>query len=1402
VSITAPAAGSTVSGTVVVSASASDNGTLAGVQFRLDGANLGAEDTSAPYSVSWDTTTASNASHSLTAVARDAAGNTTTSAAVSVTVNNTAPSGLVAGYGFDEGAGTTAADVSGNNNTGTLAGPTWSAAGRFGNAVSFDGINDWITVGDANSLDLTTGMTLEAWVRPTAAGNWSTVLLKEQASNYAYGIYANTGTNRPSGNAVTGGADHDVRGTAALALNTWTHVAFTYSGSSLSLYVNGTQVATQAATGSIATSTGVVRIGGNSIWGEYFAGLIDEVRIYNRSLTAGEIQTDMNRSVVAGDTQAPTAPGTLTANGVIGQAVLNWGPASDNTAVARYHVHRSTTAGFTPSAANRIAQPTGTGYTDGGLASGTYYYKVTAEDPSGNVGPASNEASAAVTADTQPPGAPGSLSATGSAGAVALTWGAATDNVAVLRYNVHRSTTSGFTPSAANRIAQPTGTTYDDTPLNAGTYYYRVTAEDTSGNVGAASSQASAVVTQPPIVGLVAAYGFDEGSGTITADSSGRGNGGTLNGGPTWAIGRHGRALSFDGLNDMVTVADSATLDLTTGMTLEAWVYPTALDDWHTVLFKEQTGNLVYGLYANDRDKANPQGQAFVGGIARLVDGPSQLGVNTWMHLAATYDGSALRLYVNGSQVASTTLTGSIATSSGALRIGGNSVFAEWFRGRLDDVMVYNRALSASELQADMNRSAAPDTAPPTVTAATPAAGTTQATVDTAPTVTFSEAMDATTIDETTFELRTAGGALVPATVIYNPTTATATLTPTGALANGASYTARVLGGAAGAAVKDSSANGMAADYTWTFTVEAASPPVLLLRSSGNPFSAYPAEILRAEGLNDFSSLDLAFLTPALLTGYDVVVLGDVSLTSVQVTTLSNWVSAGGNLIALSPDKQLAGLLGLTDVGTTLSNAYLRVDTTSAPGAGIVGETIQYHGAADRYTLAGAQAVATLYSSATTATSNPAVTLRSVGSNGGQAAAFTFDLARSIAYQRQGNPAWAGQNRDGVLNIRPNDLFFGNAVGDSQPDWVNVSKIAIPQADEQQRLLVNLIETMNADRKPLPRFWYFPRGLKAAVVLTGDDHANGGTAGRFDQYTALGPAGCVVANWECVRATSYIYPETPLTNAQAAAYTAAGFELGLHPQNGTCHEWTVSELRAFYTQQLEAYTAKYTSIPPPVSNRTHCVAWSDWLSMATTEEEKGVRLDTNYYHYPNTWIGNAPGFMTGSGFPMRMVDPGGNMIGVYQANTFMTDESGQSYPATADALLDKALGPEGYYGFFTTNFHTDYVTTAESDATIASARARGVPLISAKQLLDWTEARRAARFTNQAWSNGQLTFSIADPVGTNGLQAMLPVARTGTGTLVALTLGGTPVAFTMANVKGIEYALFPAVPGAYVATYS
>ena len=214
--------------------------------------------------------------------------------AFSVATGNT--SGLVAAYGFNEGTGTTAGDSSGNGLTGTLSGPTWIATGRFGGALSFDGVNDLVTVPDANALHLTTAMTIEAWVYPTAISGWRSIVLKERSAQLAYSLYGNTDTNRPSAEIFTT-ATRDARGTAQLALNTWTHLAATYDGATLRLYRNGVQVASRAVTGAIAVSANPLRIGGNTIWGEYFGGRIDDVRIYSRVRTAAEIQTDMNTAV-------------------------------------------------------------------------------------------------------------------------------------------------------------------------------------------------------------------------------------------------------------------------------------------------------------------------------------------------------------------------------------------------------------------------------------------------------------------------------------------------------------------------------------------------------------------------------------------------------------------------------------------------------------------------------------------------------------------------------------------------------------------------------------------------------------------------------------------------------------------------------------------------------------------------------------------------------------------------------------------------------------------------------------------------------------------------------------------------------------------------------------------------
>jgi WD40 repeat protein len=577
--------------------------------------------------------------------------------------------------------------------------------------------------------------------------------------------------------------------------------------------------------------------------------------------------------------------------------------------------------------------------------------------------------------------------------------------------------------------------------------------------------------------------------------------------------------------------------------------------------------------------------------------------------------------------------------------------------------------------------------------------------------------------------------------------------------------------------------------------------PILLVTSPSNSFGDYYTEILRNEGLNLFQASNISSVSSSTLANYDTVILAEMALSPAQVTMFTDWVNSGGNLIAMRPDKQLASLLGLTDTGTTLSNNYLLIDTSKAPGNGLVNQTIQFHGTADRYTLNGATSVATLYTNATTATSNPAVTLHSVGSNGGQAAAFTYDLARSIIYTRQGNPDWAGQERDGFSPMRSNDMFYGNASGDPQPDWVDLNKVAIPQADEQQRLLANLILTMNSSKKPLPRFWYFPRGEKAVVLMTGDDHGNGGTAPRFDQFEAMSPQGCSVEDWECIRGTSYIYSNTPISDAQAAAYDAKGFEIALHVSTN-CQNFTPTSLESFYTQQLAQFSTSFPSLPDTSTQRHHCIAWSGWSTTPEVELNHGIRLNTTYYYWPSFWALNRPGFFTGSGMPMRLTQIDGTIIDVYEANTQMTDESGQIYPYTVDTLLDRALGAEGYYGVFDVNAHTDLANSSVSDAVVNSAKARNVPVISSRQLLTWLDGRNSSAFGSLTWNNtnSTLSFTITQGTGANGLQAMLP-AKFGNKTLEEIQLGGSPVTHTTEQIKGIEYAKFSANTGSYVVKY-
>ncbi len=265
-------------------------------------------------------------------------------------------------------------------------------------------------------------------------------------------------------------------------------------------------------------------------------------------------------------------------------------------------------------------------------------------------------------------------------------------------YRVERCQGAGCTTFA--QIATPTGTTYSDTALAPSTNYsYRVRAIDPSGNLSGYSATASATTgtapTQP--AGLVAGYTFDAGTGTTATDSSGNNNTGALNG-ATWTTGKYGGALNFNGSNT-VQIPSAPSLNLTTGMTLAAWIKPsTSQTGWRTIMQKQAD---AYFLNASKgTGTLLPAGGGTIGSGGPIVSGTTTSPVNAWTHIALTYDGTTMRLYVNGTQVSSTAATGTIQTTTNPLWIGGNSPYGEYFQGAIDEARVYNRALTAAEIVA------------------------------------------------------------------------------------------------------------------------------------------------------------------------------------------------------------------------------------------------------------------------------------------------------------------------------------------------------------------------------------------------------------------------------------------------------------------------------------------------------------------------------------------------------------------------------------------------------------------------------------------------------------------------------------------------------------------------------
>ena len=201
---------------------------------------------------------------------------------------------------------------------------------------------------------------------------------------------------------------------------------------------------------------------------------------------------------------------------------------------------------------------------------------------------------------------------------------------------------------------------------------------------------------------LVLALPLDTGSGDVITDISGLGNDGLFGAGVSWDnSGKYGKALSFDGTAAAV-IPHSASLDLSS-MTIEAWVYPTSQ---FTIFKAVAVKNYTYYLYAYAEPGVCSTQQTALAGFGGVVNSfvcdVNILPVNTWSHLAVTFDGTTLSYYRDGA-VVSTSLPGQLMVSgNGTLQIGG-SQFGEYFQGKIDEVRIYNYARTQAQIQFDMN---------------------------------------------------------------------------------------------------------------------------------------------------------------------------------------------------------------------------------------------------------------------------------------------------------------------------------------------------------------------------------------------------------------------------------------------------------------------------------------------------------------------------------------------------------------------------------------------------------------------------------------------------------------------------------------------------------------------------
>jgi YD repeat-containing protein len=622
--------------------------------------------------------------------------------------------GVVAAYPFSEGSGATTADMSGHGNDGTLQGASWSMDGKVGNALSFDGTDDYVRVDHHESLNVTNMFTFAAWIN-TDLTQSGTLLSKDGVGGDptgAYNIYiGKTSSEVPYINYETNNVD-GLYAYNGLTANAWHHVVVTFDAAAsprMHIYVDGIERGSGDVTAPSALSNDLL-IGRRGWSGDprHFKGQIDELKIYNVALSEAEVIAFYYSYLNPGG-----APGLM--------ASYPFSEGSGSTAVdASGHGNDGTITGATWTTAGKVGNALHfdgdvdyveiphPGYLrEGSIATWLSldslpdaWFGMTltgapidGHDDGINLGvhPGNSENLAFGIYSNQWNWADSGITPqTDTWYHVVGTWGAEGLKIYV---NGELKGTHPYTGGV------PGYTQYAYIGANSwGNYLPGIADEVQIYNYALSDSEIQDLYTASDS-GLVASYPFSEGSGSTTADASGNGYDGTLLNGVSWTTdGKVGNALSFDGVDDVVEVTDASDLRLRTTQTIAGWVNLSQLPaGWVRLIGKGTGTSRNYGVWLS------PSGEILYQIVSSSEEwgnlfSTTQLSAGSWYHIAATYDGTAMRLYINGQEDVSVAYTSVPVVSADPLTFGYTDGYP-YFPGRLDEVKLYARALSASENQ-------------------------------------------------------------------------------------------------------------------------------------------------------------------------------------------------------------------------------------------------------------------------------------------------------------------------------------------------------------------------------------------------------------------------------------------------------------------------------------------------------------------------------------------------------------------------------------------------------------------------------------------------------------------------------------------------------------------------------